>query len=216
MSSTSTQICNMAIAHIGIGKRIANIESEQSAEANACRTFYEPLLEKILSDFDWPFATKFADLGLVEENPTDEWAYAYRYPSDCLKLRRIPSGLRTDNRQSRIPFKVGQDTSGGLIYTDKKDAQMEYTLSVSNVSRFPPDFALAFSYLLAAMITPSLCGSDRMKIAPGLYQLYESTISDAKASAMNEEQPDQVPESEMIRSREGVYFEDPSTRFIPV
>lgn len=213
MATSSTQIANFAIGHIGIAKQIANLESDTSREALACRLFYTTALEKVLGDFNWPFATKFISLGLVEENPIREWAYSYRYPSDCLNLRRILSGVRNDNRQSIIPFRVGQDDTGALIYTDAEDAEMEYTVRVTDTARFSPNFSIALSYLLASYIVPMIVGSDRFKMIPGLLQLYDAELRNAQAGALNEQQDEQLPESEFIRARDGINSFDTSTSF---
>jgi hypothetical protein len=74
-------ICNLALSHVGVSTEIANLDTERSKEAQACRRFYEPTREEVLRAFAWPFATRFVDLQLVEEEPNDEWAYSYRYPA---------------------------------------------------------------------------------------------------------------------------------------
>lgn len=200
--STKEQIANMALRAIGVGKTISDLDTDTSAEAVACRTFWETIRDEVLSDFPWPFATKFATLGLVEEDPTDEYQYSYRYPSDCLKLRRILSGARHDSRQTRVHYRVGQDTQGKLIYTDEQDAQVEYTLRETNTERFPSDLVLALSYKLAAAIAPSNAKGDPFKLVEKMLSLYEMQIGKAKANAANEDQPDENPESQFIRERE--------------
>ena len=71
--ATETQISNIAISHLGIGLEIQNLETENSAEAKACRRFYETSRDAVLGDFEWPFATKIIELNLVEEGPNTEW-----------------------------------------------------------------------------------------------------------------------------------------------
>src|SRR5688572_11149621 len=110
--ASETEIANLALSHLGVGKEIANLETERSQEAVACRRFYDTARDATLRDFSWPFATKIAVLGLIEADPNDEWDYSYRYPSDCLQLRRILSGVRNDTRDSRVPFKLAHDDSG--------------------------------------------------------------------------------------------------------
>src|SRR5438046_2758921 len=95
--SSTTEIANMAISLIGIAKEIANLDSENSAEAKACRRFFANVRDTVLGDFPWPFATKFATLSLVQTDPNDDWGFSYNYPSDALKIRRILSGIRNDD-----------------------------------------------------------------------------------------------------------------------
>jgi len=201
MASSKTEICNIALSHLGIAKEVANIDTESSAEASACRRFYEMARDETLRDFNWPFATKFAALALVEEDPTDEWSFSYRYPTDCLKVRRVLSGLRNDNRQSRVPYKVGRDDTGILLYCDIEDAEMEYTAVTSGVTFYPVDYVTALSYRIAYYIAPRLTAGDPFNLKNYCMEMYRATVVKAANSAINEEQQEESPESELIRSR---------------
>lgn len=202
MASSSTEICNIALSHLGVGKEIANLETENSEEASACRRFYDIALEGTLRDFDWPFATKIADLGLVEEDPNDEWTYSYRYPTDCVKVRRLLSGERNDTHQSRQPYRIARDTSGRLVFTDLEDAQVEYTVLVEDPGQYPSDFTMALSLRIAIYVAPRITGGDPFKLGSRAEEMYRVILGKAQASAFNEEQPDVLPESEFIRARE--------------
>ena len=203
--STETQIANIALSHLGIGKEIANLDTERSSEASTLRRFYDECRDATLRDFPWPFATRFENLALVANPPTetDEWDFSYRYPTDCLMLRRIQTDVRIDTNQSRIVYKIGRDSQGLLIYTDQEDAKIEYTFRETDPSRYPADFVMAFSLRLAHYSAPRLTGGDPFKLGLRALQLYVQEISMAQASAGNETVPDQLPDAEAIRAREG-------------
>lgn len=193
----------MALSHLGIGKEIANITTEQSQEAAACRRFYDTARDATLRDFNWPFCSKIIALSLIEEDPTDEWKYSYRYPSDCLHLKRILSGARNDTHQSRVEFKILKDSAAHIIYTDIENAEAEYTERVSDPSFYPSDFQLALSYRIAHYIAPRLTKGDPFKIKADMMKLYDLELSRAQATALNEEQQATAPDAEFIRIREG-------------
>lgn len=199
--ASKTEIANLAISHLGIGKEIANLETEQTEEAGACRRYYDFAKDATLADLDWTFATKFATLNLIEESPTDEWRYSYRYPVDCINMRRLVSGVRYDTSSTRIPFKILTDSSARIIYTDEAEAQAEYTYRVENPGIFSPDFSLALSFRLASYIAPRLTGGDPFKMKQEMLSQYELEIGRAKMKNMNEEAPDILPESEFISTR---------------
>jgi hypothetical protein len=201
MASSDTEICNMTISHLGIGKPISNLETDSSQEAQACRVFYDVALEETLRDFNWPFASVYAELALIEENPNDEYDYSYRYPANCVMIRRILSGQRTDTRDTRFHYKIGKDASGKLIYTDYENAEVEFTELVTDPSYYPSDFVLAFSYKLGALIAPRLSGGDPYKLGDKMEAYYRSEINKAYANAKNEEQAEIEPDSEFIRTR---------------
>ena len=203
MAMTDVQISNMALGHIGVQQQIASLSTEHSTESNKCSLYYTQAVESVLADYPWPFATKYATLGLVTDNsalstPYD-WLYEYRYPSDCLFVRRIVTVLgRKDPNPP--PFRIGQDDQGLLVYTDQEDAVIEYTRRVTDTNLFPPTFAEAVSWRLAAFIAPGL---SRLKDMVRLAMLtYLGILSKAETQAGNEQQQQDQIESEFIRARD--------------
>lgn len=219
---SKTEICNMAISHLGIGKEIADLDTEKSSEAGACRRFYDVARDSSLRGFNWPFARQFSTLNLITDNTTQidstssylpEWNYYYAVPSGCLSIHRVLSGARNDSRQSRVPYILVQTQSGPQIYTDQINAQIEYTSQLTDTSLYPPDFVMAFSFLLASYIAPRITGGDNFQIGKMALEQYLSAISMAKAKALNEEQVDMDPESEFIRARGGYELNQFGNRF---
>lgn len=191
----------MAISHLGIGKEIADVDSEKSEEARACRVFYDTAREATLKDHNWSFATKFATLGLVESDPTEEWSYSYRYPSDCLQVRRVLSGMRQDTLASEIPYRILYDNAGKLIYTDEGTPDIEYTANVEETSLFSAHFILVLSFRLAAFIAPRITAGDPFSNKEEMLGQYAFELSKAMASDMTEVVTDKHPESEFIKIR---------------
>jgi hypothetical protein len=197
-----TNVAQMALSHIGSGRSITDIDTDISEEARALRTFQDVAIKTAMRAAPWSFCTEILALGLVEEDPNDEWDYSYRYPSTAVGIRRILSGARTDTSDTRSPYKIARDSSGKLIFSDEEDAEAEITVYVSDVSQWPEDFKLAVSYLWAALVCPRVTKEDPMKIKRDLLGLYNMSVLEAKVNNHNEEQPDQEPDSEFIRCRE--------------
>lgn len=200
--ASKTEICNLAISHLGIAKEISDFVTENSQEANACRRFYDVARDAVLRDFAWPFCRMFMALPLVANNPTDEWLYAYRYPNNALKIKRILSGLRNDNRQSRVPYIISQDSTGKLILCNIDQAQIEYITTEDDPLIYPADFILMFSYRLAAYIAPRITGGNAFTgIGENMMKMYQYHLALARHNAADEEQREEEPESEFIRGR---------------
>jgi hypothetical protein len=205
---SNTAIANRAIRHAGVSKTIGAL-TDASAEARAVVAFYDEVVDEVLRDFDWPFARRFVSLAVVQTNPTTEWAYSYRAPADLLAVRRLLNGLtvRTDTEATRIPFLLGADDSGGLIYTDlaittNAPVYLRYTKRITDVTKFPPDFARSVELLLGAYIAPSLTEGDELKLRERNYALYRARVSTAQANAANEEQRDIPADSEFVTVRD--------------
>jgi hypothetical protein len=199
--SSDADIANLAISHLGKSSEIANLTDDNSDEANAVNRFYNIALEEVFRQWPWPFTRKFQVLEVVELNPTSEWAFAYRYPADCFDARRIVSGNRTDNNTSKVRYWVGTDVIGNLIFTNRAEACLEYTFKQSIVTRWPADFKMGFSYLLAFYIAPRLTDGDPFNLQPKVLKLAEQKLEAAAAKAFNEEEPDPQQDSEFMRAR---------------
>lgn len=199
--ASKTDICNIALSHLGISKEIANLDTEQSKEAAACRRFYDVTIEATLKDYSWPFASKIATLNLIEENPNDEWGYSYRYPTDCLFFRRILSGNRNDTELTKVPYAVTKDDSGYVVFTDRAEAECEYTVRISDESFFTSDFIIAVSYRLASYVAPRITAGDPFKLGQLAMQKYMIELSKAVANAFNEDQSITLQDTESIAAR---------------
>lgn len=182
---------------------MAALETETSTEARVIRVVFDDERDFILRDFNWPFARKIADLGLIDgsedEAVNNFWQYAYQYPSDCLLARRL---VTVAGRVTAIPppFEVGVLDNAQVIYTDLADAQLEYTRTVTDPSRFDPIFRSALSWKIAGSVAAPL---SRVKdIATYAMQNYAIEISKAQARALSEGQQDDPAESEFFRARE--------------
>jgi hypothetical protein len=197
-SPSKTSICNMAIGHAGETVFIANIDTARDKAAILCKRFYDQSVAFILRSFDWQFATRYRTLALVAETPNDDWAYAYRYPTDALKIRRIVTALgRSDSNPPA--FVIGQDDQGQLVYSDEQDPTFEYTQRVDNPERFDPLFIEAVAWQLAGQIAPAL-SRDKNK-AKECFQMAAYYIDQAEIAVANEQQPAEQQESEFVRAR---------------
>lgn len=197
--ASKTEICNFAISHLGSGKGIGNIDTEHSEEANACRQFYDMARDEMLREFPWPFASKTATLALVASDPSIEWLFSYRAPSDCLRIKRILSGERTDTEP--VPYRKMSDSQGILVYTDMESAQMEYTAQITNTQLFDPDFVMALSLRLAAYIAPRLTSGDPFRMGARALQLWQMSVAKAQSTSVNEQQSDPDNDSPSILAR---------------
>ena len=199
--ASETEILNLALSHVGVSKEVANIDTENSASASAGRRFFKPARDETFRDFNWPFATEFGTLGLVETAPNTDWGYSYRYPSDCMRARKLLTGVRNSTREGRASYKIASDASGKLIFTDEANAVLEYTRLVTDVGLFPQDYIMMLSLLLASYIAPRVTAGDPFKLGERAFKFYIDSKTKAEATALNEQQDDRGADSEFITSR---------------
>lgn len=159
-------VVNLALLRIG-ARPVANLDQDQSREANAARLIFEAELLQVLRAHPWAFATAYEAAptfvaGTTTVPANDDWTYAYRYPSDAVFIRRIVDELRR-SRADRQPemHRVGQDATGKLIFCDRLNPTFEYTARIANcVLMSDALFRDAFAWKLASSLAPTLAQVD--------------------------------------------------------
>lgn len=194
------EICNRALSNIGNNRSINSL-TEASKEAGQCSLYFDSCRDAVLADAEWKFATK--RLALADtNNPPQDWAYAYQYPTDCLRIIEIPvPGIRTPTAAMRIQYDTGADTdgTGRLIYTDQPEAWLKYVSRITDVNMFDAIFQEALSWRLAAAINMVLTGS--ADLGNNALTMYHQTILSAGSHNMNESQEPQMPMDEFTAAR---------------
>lgn len=194
--SSVISICNLALSNIG-KPDIQDID-EDSAEAKACKQFYEHTRDLLLQSYPWRFATTTAALASVTNTKADRWEYAYQRPNDCLKVLRIADVYD-------LPYSPSDGSliiAGGHAYHIKGDklygfispAYLTYTRRLTDPTKYPPLFIEALAWHLAVRLAMPLTRDP--KIRADAYQLAVQTFGQAGVADANE-----VREVEDVPSR---------------
>lgn len=210
---SESSVCNLALARAGSTQTITTL-LDGSNEANQCAIWYPQLRDTMLCEFPWPWARGYAPLSQVAGPEIDgqranaEWLRAYRYPTDCLKIRALlptqaasSSGaafpgdadewwLKPEGRPYPYPYTLSQDETSRLILTDAVGygygLTCVYTRAVSDPAQFAADFADALAWRLAADLCSALqFSSERRKEC---HEEYMRHTQRARANHMNETQ----------------------------
>lgn len=198
--SSIIEICNRALSNLGNSRSINSL-TEASKEAGECSLHFEPCRDAVLADFDWNFATKRAALADTG-NPPPDWQYAYRYPTDCLRITEIMlPGVRNPTADQRVQYEVGSDSdlTGKLIYTDQPDAWLKYVARVADVNMYDAIFIEALAWRLSAAINMTITGN--ADLGNNALRMYQSVILSAGSRSMNESQEPPQPDSEFTQAR---------------
>lgn len=187
--ATETEICQMALDHIG-ATQISDI-AETSVEAETCRRFYDAARQHALRDFPWGFASTVEQLAEVTADPLFGYDYCYYYPANCLFIRELKLAIPNTDP---IPFKVAlySDAVGKVIVTNEPVAVAHYTYDVTNTELFDAAFLNALTWRLATDITMPLTKSFAMQQACAeIYARYISAAARSDAAEGRAEKPDQ-------------------------
>lgn len=195
-SEAKVDICNRALHRIGEVKRIQLLETERTPAADVCRAIYDDTVEAVLEDFDWPFARRQAELGLLDIT-RNGWLFVYSLPDDCVQPRALmPEGYRRSQltREMRLPFELqaSEALDVKVLCTDAESgsdfAVLEYTARIEEVVLFPATFKEALTWRLASDLALSLRKDSRL--ASSCLEAYERTLGTARGSTHYGEQLD--------------------------
>jgi hypothetical protein len=202
-------VCNAALAMLGLRAEIQDLETELTDEARTFRQFYSDAVDETFRSYDWAWARKTAVLAASAATPTEEWQYAYDYPADALAIRRVFNGstAKIENEETRQTFETGYDAASAVdrvIYTDKEDAIAQYTVRVDDPLLWTADFRQALAALLASKVAMRLFPGkplDKERATVKMYAHFKLCITNAMIADANEHVPQQDDESSLQRAR---------------
>lgn len=148
---------------------------------------------------DPPDATYWSTTATTEAN--GDWDWAYRWPTDCIFARRIvpQGGAGRVFSETPVPFRIGRDSNGLLVYTDEQDATLEYT-TIDCTNLWADDLFIEYFVLtLGAQLAPSLSRIPDM--ATRCLQMSEMVLDVAASVATREGQQHKAGDAEWVAAR---------------
>lgn len=176
---SKTQIFNLALGTLLLSKRIVDADTDTSTEGRVLQTHWDAAFWSTLEDLNLNRTSSTKVLELIEENPNQYWSYGYKYPDDCVFLRRVLSCQLVDDRNSHIPKETGIKDGRKMIFTNEENASISYLSSDIPISALPVNAGLATAYRLASLSSPLVTG----KGAAALIAMVETKYVMAKTAA---------------------------------
>lgn len=199
------EVCNLALSNIRAGS--INSLTEGSIQAQQCKLKYPILRNRCLREIPWQFNRKIRALAPVTTDIFN-WAYAYSYPVDCLKIKRlvgsfegIPAGStdvisrRLDSRvidlkgaRRQIPYEVFNFDNSKVIGSDQPELRIDFAAKVEDPNLFSDDFIMALAHLLSSELAVPIVGAELGRaLRKDSLQLYQSYLNSAIADDMNDQ-----------------------------
>jgi hypothetical protein len=140
----------------------------------------------------------------VVADPTDDWAYGYRLPEVAWQVRRLVDGNRMPIAANRPVFRVGNDGTYNVLYTDYSDpVTIEYTARVTDTTLFSPVFDNALAAFLAFYAAPLITKGDPSNLGMRAAQMGQAFLADAVAFDANQRVMDDDPLPDSLQFRNG-------------
>lgn len=200
--SSVVSICNLALSNLGK----ANIQAltDEGAEALACRQFYDITRDMLLQSYPWRFAGRTQSLAEVQNDKPGAWAFAYRRPNDCLKVRWVRASYSALDAHGRFDERAEcmsepYEIEGQTIYCRLSPALLRYTVRLTDPTRFSPLFVDALAWHLSVRLAMPLTRDP--KVRADAYQLARVMQGQAEAADANEVRESTDHTSEFVAGR---------------
>ena len=189
-----TDICNMALNHIGKG--IVTAVTDQNELGRTLKIHYDLQRKMLLTEYTWGFARRTERLSLMDQK-IPGWDYVYAYPNTCLMIRAVFNGDTGDTENPYDIVNLNDNTKA--IVCNLADAYIHYTYDAKDVDLFSPDFQQALSYFLAGDIAIPLTGS--ASLSQQMKNEGATLLHQAKTRTMQERKQNQDYVSSYVRGR---------------
>ena len=175
MEST-VRLFNAALGRLGGEQLPLNISSlEDNTLGILCQNVFPHVLDLTLDAHDWSFALKRVDLARLTPQSSENRNYRFRFklPSESVRSVRL-EGVAGVNRSPA--YIIEEDA----ILTNSKEASLVYVARITEPRRWPPKFADALIWKMAA----ELCSARNNDLRKQMEceQAYEVSLSKAVAA----------------------------------
>ncbi len=184
MAESVISICNKALGFLGQSAAINSL-TENSVEANICRRYYDGALASVLSEYPWRWAEVSSPMAPCSDSDAVRtgFSYVYTIPAGCVHVLKVVSA--SGNADTPLRFSVGHSSSGRILFCDVADAIAFYTFAVTDPTEFPPLFAEALVWRLAAEIVVPITGGN-LGTRENIMKYYQFAFANAVNGDANE------------------------------
>lgn len=200
---SDADVVNVALRMIG-SERITGLETDDPAATEA-NDIYSDLVEDLLRQHFWNFATKRVKLPRMTTDPTYEFDHAYSLPSDWLRTISVHPD---ENGYGRMLYKEELVDNKNAIVTSADDVYLRYVARITDPNKWSADFRRAVSSALArdlAIIRASSNTLQKKMDAQATRDLSRARSTDAMGSS-----PERRPRGSWV-ARRGGYRPRPGT-----
>ena len=213
-----TEICNLALQHIGEDDRIDDID-ESSRAARSLKRAWDGAVLFTLSEANWSFALRTVALTARAADADFTIALdrtAFPLPADMVRLTElVEPAIDIDTQPDAYCVEAGPDGGQELLIEDDGPITIRYvrkTAEILSPASWPPAFAQAIAFRLAWQVADVLSADKRRK--KDAQDNFELALAKAKRVNAKTKSARSHPAGPWVRSRtlgtvRGAYGEHP-------
>ena len=193
---STVDVVNVALRRVGASRIISPTLAEDSASANVANDLFDEVLDDLLRQHAWNFATKRAKLAQLSETPTFEFDHAYTMPTGWI---RTVSVHPNSGGAGTMLYREEQLDDKRVIVTSADEVYLRYIARIEDPNLWPPDFRNAISMTLARDFAIPLAGSNTLHV--NFDKLSRSAIARARSSDAMGSSPERRPRGSWVTRR---------------
>ncbi len=191
---STVDVVNVALRRIGSSRIVAF--TDDSASATVANDLFDEVLDDLLRQHAWNFATKRAKLAQLVSEPAFEFDHAYTMPADWI---RTVSVHPNSEGAGTMFYREEQLDDKRVIVTSADEVFLRYIARVTDANLWPPDFRNAVSMTLARDFAIPLGNSNTMHV--NFDKLSRSAIARARSSDAMGSSPERRPRGSWVTRR---------------
>ena len=188
MATSNTEICNMALAALGLAP-ISSLANDASQAGIHCRIKWPETRDEILRAAFWRcLMARTGPLAADAAAPAFGYDYRFALPSDCVRVMELS-------------VDVDWTVEGGFLLTSEElpyIRYISYDKAADQVVKFDAHLTTALAAELAAKLAPGLKSASRL---PALVTLARDALANAKFLSAIEARPVQANPTALLDVR---------------
>ena len=194
MATSKTDICNMALSHLGNYGTVNDIDTPTSDKEATFALWYDVTRQAALRLVIPNFAMDRRIVSKRATAPAFGYTYAYEKPSDCLK----PLGFNDIDAKEKDNYTIeGEDILTDIDFTD--GMELRFIRDVEDVTKFTSDFKILLSYILAAKVAMPI--TQKKGLRDSMEAMLPMKISEVAGINAQENPPIRVSTSRFRQAR---------------
>jgi len=191
---STIDVVNVALRRIGSSRIVAF--TDDSAPATVANDLFDEVLDDLLRQHAWNFATKREKLAQLAAEPTFEFDHAYAIPAGWIRTVSVHPNSAGAGTMFYREEQVGDKR---VIVTSADEVYLRYIARVTDANLWPPDFRNAVSMTLARDFAIPLGNSNTMHV--NFDKLSRSAIARARSSDAMGSSPERRPRGSWVTRR---------------
>lgn len=186
----TSAISILQAACVRIGAEPLTSLDDGSTEATVASHTYGQMVEALLSEYPWRFATKTFTLNQLTATAPEPWSYLYQLPTDLIHVQAVKlSG--SDIRFMRIGSTIACDY-------DANGVTLHYTWRVPE-EQWPPYFTMLVTLKMSAVFASSV--AEKVSLYENFENMAEVQRRQARSSDAQGQSPRRMPSGKLMTVR---------------